>query len=147
MTKQREFKQRVRARMAKTGERYAAARMHLLGAEPGTDAPRPGMRGIWPGYPRCGGLCGDTGAMRNVVEQRGIRSPHDGAPYSEAMLTGLCGGIGFLYAVFEYKGMPPLLSVMPRHDTMPDSFIAGGLDRLNATVTTSETGSAAVARR
>jgi hypothetical protein len=36
MTKQADFKRRVRARMAKTGESYAAARSHLL-AEPGPD--------------------------------------------------------------------------------------------------------------
>jgi hypothetical protein len=35
MTKQADFKRRVRARMAKTGESYAAARRHLLGEQPG----------------------------------------------------------------------------------------------------------------
>jgi hypothetical protein len=36
MTKQADFKRRVRARMAKTGESYAAARSKLLGDRPGT---------------------------------------------------------------------------------------------------------------
>lgn len=34
MTKDRDFKRRVRERMAKTGESYTAARAHLLGARP-----------------------------------------------------------------------------------------------------------------
>lgn len=34
MTKQADFKRRVRARMARTGESYATARGHLLGADP-----------------------------------------------------------------------------------------------------------------
>ena len=37
MTKQADFKRRVRARMAKTGESYAAARSQLLAERPGTD--------------------------------------------------------------------------------------------------------------
>ncbi|MDT0331543.1 hypothetical protein [Nocardiopsis lambiniae] len=34
MTRQKSFKQRVRSRMAKTGESYTAARVHLIPAEP-----------------------------------------------------------------------------------------------------------------
>jgi hypothetical protein len=37
MTKQADFKRRVRARMAKTGESYAAARQHLLAEQPGPE--------------------------------------------------------------------------------------------------------------
>src|SRR3954453_21269366 len=36
MTKQADFKRRVRARMAKTGESYATARIQLLAEYPGT---------------------------------------------------------------------------------------------------------------
>jgi hypothetical protein len=38
MTKQADFKRRVRARMAKTGESYAVARRHLLASQPDTAA-------------------------------------------------------------------------------------------------------------
>lgn len=41
MTKQADFKRRVRARMAKTGESYAAARGRLLGTEPAGHQPDP----------------------------------------------------------------------------------------------------------
>ena len=50
MTEQRSFKRLVRARMAKTGESYTAARAKLLRAEPpnGTDAnpAAPTRRGV-----------------------------------------------------------------------------------------------------
>ena len=39
MTKQADFKQRVRARMAKTGESYATARSHVLAERPGPAVP------------------------------------------------------------------------------------------------------------
>ena len=38
MTRQADFKRRVRARMAKTGESYATARSWLLAAAPGRGA-------------------------------------------------------------------------------------------------------------
>src|SRR5829696_6261033 len=39
MTKQADFKQRVRTRMAKTGESYATARSHVLAEPPGLQVP------------------------------------------------------------------------------------------------------------
>jgi hypothetical protein len=39
MTKKADFKQRVRTRMAKTGESYATARRHVLAEQPGVPAP------------------------------------------------------------------------------------------------------------
>ena len=44
MTKQADFKRRVRARMAKTGESYATARSMLLAGSPGEDSPLGWMR-------------------------------------------------------------------------------------------------------
>jgi hypothetical protein len=42
MTKQADFKRRVRARMVKTGESYATARSQLLAGQPGAPAPADG---------------------------------------------------------------------------------------------------------
>ncbi len=143
VTKQHDFKQTYRARMEKTGERYPAARAMLLRSGGGPAA----VPGLFKGYPTLGGMCRDTGALRNVLAAAGILAPHTGEPLSEAVVTGLCGGVGFLYALFEYKGWPPMLSVMCRFDTMPDSFIAGGLARLGVPTTVQETSSAATARK
>lgn len=45
----------------------------------------------------------EAGALRAVLEFLGVRAPHTGEPYTEAMLFGLGGGIGFSYFAFEYK--------------------------------------------
>ncbi|MEL6330027.1 MAG: DUF4872 domain-containing protein [Planctomycetota bacterium] len=143
MTRNRDFKATVRARMAKTGERYTTARAQILGARANISDERPtGEHRL-----TIGGVCSDTNALRLILEAAGVRAPHTGQPFSEAMLFGLCGGVGFLYAVFEYKGFPPLLSVLTRYDTVPDTFIAGGLERLGLPATTSQTASAAKARQ
>ncbi len=154
MTTQRDFKYRVRERMAKTGERYAAARAQILHPAPFSvaatntpPAPAPAIKGLLAGYTTFGGINGDTGAVCNALRQAGIRSTHDGKPLSEALINGLCGGVGFLYAVFEYGGMPPMLSVMMRHDTMSDSFIQGGLKRLGVEMSVSGTSSPSAARK
>lgn len=138
MTRQRTFKQSVRERMQKTGERYTAARAMLLRdrSESAPETPA----GLFPGYPAPGGLCTDTGSLRSVLAASGL-------PLSEAMVTGICGGISFLYAMFEYPTTPPLLSILGRYDTMPDSFIGGGLKRLGVKPNIRETGSAKLARQ
>ncbi|MEO3868779.1 hypothetical protein ABGB18_08125 [Nonomuraea sp. B12E4] len=46
MTKRADFKRRVRARMAKTGESYATARSHLLGEQPAPKAGTPAGDGM-----------------------------------------------------------------------------------------------------
>jgi hypothetical protein len=146
MTQHRDLKTLIRERMAKTGERYTAARANILHEHPSPTSPKKNEP-LFPGYPLRPGICGDTGVLRNALEQAGLRSAHNKQPLSEAMVAGLCGGICFLYIVFEYKGMPPMLSVLPRYDTMSDSFIAGGVNRLGAAAADSATSSASVARK
>lgn len=146
MTAHRDFKRSVRERMKKTGERYTAARAMLLASRARDDSTAK-VAGLFPGYELCGGVCRDTGALRNFLAAYGAGGTHDDSPLSEALVNGLCGGVGFLYAVFEYKGWPPILSVLTRFDTMPDSYINGGLERLGVEITQSETGSATAARK
>jgi len=97
------------------------------------------------GYDRFGGVQGDTGCLCNALRHAGIVSPHDGEPCDEALITGLCGGIGFMYFVFEYRGWPPMLTLALRSSSMPDAFLAAGLDRLGVETSRSETSSAKVA--
>ena len=77
MTQNREFKQLVRERMANTGERYTAARAHLIHSPNATTEP---IKGLFPGYTRFGGLCRDTGALTNALAQAGVVSPHTHKP-------------------------------------------------------------------
>ena len=141
MTKKRDFKMLVRERMTKTGERYATARAHLLEKAPQPD-PSPGLIS---GYGRCGGVQTETGVLRNVLRHAGCKTP-SGEPFSEALVHGLCGGIGFLYAVFEYAGHPPMLTIVGRSRSMPDKFATEGLSRAGVNTTVSETGAAKKAR-
>ncbi len=142
MTAQRTFKQTVRERMTKTGERYTAARAALLQSHPPAPVP-----GVFPTYRLAGSVSADTGALRNVLAAAGVALAHTGKPPTEAVVSGVCGGVGFLYAVFEYDRTPPLLTVLTRYDTMPDSYVAGGLVRLGVAATMRETGSVATAKK
>lgn len=146
MTKSREFKSRVRERMAKTGERYTAARAQLLHQSADAVDLKP-LANVFDGYRCAGGVCRDSGAARNFLAQAGVTSAHNQQPLSEALFTGLAGGVGFLYAVFEYKGFPPLLSVLTRHDTMSDSFVFGGLERSGVGLDVRESGAAKAAQQ
>lgn len=138
--------------MEKTGERYSAARASILSTlalEGGVGQPRAARskKEAEFGYPFRAGVCKDTGAARNMLSAIGVREPRSGRPLSEAMVTGLSGGIGFLYIVFEYKGTPPLLSVLMRFDSSADQFVLGGLKRLGLGLEVTETTSAAKAEK
>jgi hypothetical protein len=45
----------------------------------------------------------EAGALQAALAYLGVQAPHTGLPYTEAMLFGLGGGVGFSYFVFEYK--------------------------------------------
>lgn len=139
MTRQQSFKERVRARMEKTGERYTTARAQLLGTL--GDGGRPS-----PGHPFRPGLCRDTAATANLLAALDVRLGEGGPAVDEVLLTGLSGGTGFLYIVFEYQGTPPLPSVLMRHDTAADQFVLHGLRRLGIGLEVHETTSARRAR-
>ncbi|GAA3388593.1 BtrH N-terminal domain-containing protein [Cryptosporangium minutisporangium] len=87
MTEQKHLKARIRARMARTGERYTVARRHLVGDtdQPGTDH----------GWTLRGGLHPDTAAVAHVLADRGVE-------LSEAMVLGLGGGVGAGYILWEF---------------------------------------------
>jgi hypothetical protein len=87
MTEQKHLKARIRARMARTGERYAAARRHVVG-----DAERPGSDSGWT---LRGGLHPDTAALAHLLADRGVE-------LSEAMILGLGGGLGAGYILWEF---------------------------------------------
>src|SRR5579871_6577214 len=87
MTVRKHLKQLVRARMQKTGESYSTARRHVIAkvAQASTD---PALRWHFPGNNPA------TTALRVLLAHAGMRDPHTGEPFSEAMLFGLAGGAG-----------------------------------------------------
>ncbi|MFC4063019.1 DUF4872 domain-containing protein [Planomonospora corallina] len=63
----------------------------------------------------------------------------------EAMLLGLGGGIGFMYAVFEYRGHHPMVTVVAQ--AHPEPIVPAALARAGVGHEIRQTGSARVAER
>lgn len=113
MTTDKAFKRVVRARMAKTGERYAAARRALLatGADERAEARATEHPGATPdGYRMRGGLHPETATLANVLANQGVVSGLTGAPLTEAAILGIGGGLGAGYILWEFQrhGAPVL---------------------------------------
>jgi hypothetical protein len=119
MTRQQDLKRRVRDRMAATGESYTTARRHVVAKAARAGAP-PLPAGILPRYTDFGGgQHHPSTLLAHLLRQAGHVAPHSGQPYDETLLAGLAGGIGFMYAVFEYKDIPPLLTIVAQHHPAP----------------------------
>ncbi|TFV86345.1 DUF4872 domain-containing protein [Blastococcus sp. CT_GayMR20] len=141
MTSQKHLKAAVRARMARTGERYTTARRHVAGHT----APPP-LPGVVPGYRTFGGgRHHDSALLAHVLEATGVTAAHDGRPLTEPMVAGLAGGIGFMYFSFSYAGHVPTMTIVPRIHPRP--FLAGALERAGIRHRAAETTSAAKAGR
>ncbi len=93
MTSKKQLKERIRARMAATGERYLTARRHIVGDRPSAPA-------VDRGYPLRGGVHPESAAVANVLAFHGVRA--GGAPLSEAMVLGVGGGVGAGYILWEF---------------------------------------------
>lgn len=89
MTDKKHLKARIRARMAKTGERYTTARRHVVGPveQPVTDH----------GYALHGGTHPDSALIVNALRHLGYEG------LSEAMVLGIGGGLGAGYILWEFK--------------------------------------------
>jgi len=91
MTARKHLKERIRARMAKTGESYLSARRHVLGTSPPDE------------YELRGGVHPETATIAGVLANRGLLAPHTGEPLSEAMVLGVGGGLGAGYILWEFQ--------------------------------------------
>jgi len=61
----------------------------------------------------------ETGSIHNALALQGVKAPHTGKPYSEALLLGISGGIAFGYFTFEYKGYLPHVALLTRNTFNP----------------------------
>jgi hypothetical protein len=96
MTTRKGFKRHVRERMAKTGERYAAARRATIATpDDGTVAvaTRPRRPLVHP----------NSASLATVLATRGLTAPETGEPLSEALIHGIGGGLGAGYILWEFK--------------------------------------------
>jgi hypothetical protein len=128
MVQQKHFKSRVRERMQKTGESYTTARLQLLKDLPA----EPSVPGLLPGYPLAAPLAQrDAGLWQRVLAQAGVENPATGTPVSEAMLSGLAGGIGFMVFTFEYEQITTATIVTRFH---PGPYTGNLINRSGALV-------------
>jgi hypothetical protein len=113
MTLQKHLKERVRSRMQKTGESYSTARRHVLNQRPGIiPAPvaDPVLRWHFPGQ------VPTTTALRVLLSHAGVRNPHTGVPFSEALLFVIAGGIGMgMFSFFYEKENHATFYIAGRH--------------------------------
>ena len=141
MTTQKHLKDAVRARMARTGERYTTAHRHLTGVP----APAAAPPGVVPGYREFGGgVHHDSALLTHLLAAAGVRTT-EGAPLDEPLVAGFAGGVGFMYFTFEYAGSVPTMTIVPRIHPRP--FLTGALDRAGIAHRTAQTSSAARAAR
>lgn len=129
MTEHKALKKLIRDRMSRTGESYTTARRHVL-AKAGTSRPP----GVLPGYPTFGAHWHRESAL--VSHLLGDR-------YSEPMIAGLAGGIGFMYMVFDYDGLPPMLTIVAQHH--PEPWASAALNRLGVPISEQHSGKPALA--
>ena len=86
----------------------------------------------------------ETGSLHNVLKAQGVKAPHTGKPYSEALLLGISGGIAFGYFTFEYKGYLPHVAILTRNTFSP---FATMLERLGIAQDVQQTNNAATAEK
>jgi hypothetical protein len=142
MTTRKHLKARIRARMARTGERYVTARRHVVGDEPMSVV-------VDHGYALRGGVHPDTAAVANVLAHHGVVAGHTGEPLSEAMVLGVGGGLGAGYILWEFEahGLPTLVLGFRNRWQYPDRWMRAVLERLALPGSLHETGGARKAAR
>ena len=97
VTTQKHLKARIRARMATTGERYAAARAQLVGAGADHDHSHPVVDAGWT---LRGGCDPDAASLANVLAHLGVVGSE--GPLSEELIMLVAGGLGAGYILWEF---------------------------------------------
>lgn len=131
MTEHKALKKRIRERMSRHGETYTTARRHVLAAARTEALPA----GVLTGYDTFGARWHRESAL---VAHLLWQHPATGEPFSEPMIAGLAGGIGFMYAVFDYEGLPPLMTIVAQHH--PEPWATAALGRLSVPYTEAHSG-------
>ncbi len=97
-----------------------------------------------PNYSQFEGRYWDSASIRNALDYQGVKAPHTGQPFSEAMLLGVSGGATFGYFTFHYKGYDPQVNLLTRNTFAPMESI---FDRLKIPRDSVKSGSANKARQ
>ncbi|MCY4115294.1 MAG: DUF4872 domain-containing protein [Caldilineaceae bacterium] len=90
-------------------------------------------------YNQFDGLHWETGSVRNYYDYCGVKAPHTGGPYTEALLMGISGGAVMGYFPFSYQGIDPHARILTRNTFDPMETM---LQRIGAVQNARQTGSA-----
>ncbi|QJY47438.1 BtrH N-terminal domain-containing protein [Pseudonocardia broussonetiae] len=138
MTRQKQLKARIRARMARTGESYSTARLHVAGPSGPVEHA---------GYRLRGGTHPASAALANVLAHHGVRAA--GAELSEALVFGIAGGPGAGYILWEFAhdGSRPVVLGFSSQWQYADRAPLAALSRLGVPAAVERTGGAVGAAR
>ena len=141
MTKHKHLKERVRARMQKTGESYTVARRHVVAGRAETQSET-----AVGGYALRGGTHPDTAALSNSLMAAGVTS--DGSPLSEELILAIGGGLGAGYILWQFTGHHPIVTLGFRNQWQyPDKWLVKTCRRLGVEPTVHETSGHVTAMR
>jgi hypothetical protein len=70
-------------------------------------------------YDHFAGRHWETGSVHNYFAYHGVKAPHTGQPYSEALLMGISGGLLMGYFSFAYTGHDPHVALLTRNTFNP----------------------------
>lgn len=70
-------------------------------------------------YHQFNGRHWETGTIHNALDYMGVKAPHTGRPYSEALLMGVSGGAVMGYFTFAYEGHDPMVRILTRNTFDP----------------------------
>ena len=98
-------------------------------------------------YIQYGGHHPETASLTNVLAAHGLCNPFTNAPFTEALLLGIGGGLGAGYILWEFKEHHAKVLVLAFHNQWqyPMRYYQGLADRLGITISMPETGSAKAA--
>ena len=78
-----------------------------------------------PKYKHFDGRHWETGTVQNWFAYMGVKAPHTGKPYTEAILMGISGGVLMGYFSFAYEGHDPHVAILTRNTFNPlDTLLA-----------------------
>ena len=92
-------------------------------------------------YQMIGGVHPETASIKNILAYYGVKAPHTGEPFSEAMLLGIGGGLGASYMLWEFEkhGYPSIVLAFRNLANYPVKYLQNLCARLGAATEVFET--------
>ena len=93
-------------------------------------------------YKTLGGVQPETASIKNVLAYHGVKAPHTGKAFTEAMLLGIGGGLGATYMLWGFKKReyPSLVIGFRNLYNYPVKFMEALCQRVGAKTQILETG-------